>query len=206
MPGILLPCELLDDLTAVARRIVSDVDRWERLGELGDPGLEHPIDATAVGVLIGRRLLAASDLGDLGAGLFLQDIGKLALPRGLAEKEGPLAPDEEELTRQHPLLGLELLRDDRIGADVRAVVRSHHERWDGAGYPDELIGAETPLAARIAAVANAFCTDGIDQVRAGAGSAFDPTVAEALIEVGEPYPSRSSAAPTMVSASISWWR
>ena len=206
MSGILLPAELLDDLRAVARRIVSDVERWEQLGELGDSRLEHPIDATAVGVVVGRRLLAGSDLDELGAGLFLQDIGRLALPPALAFKEVALAPDEEELGRQHPLLGLELLRDDRIGADVRAVVRWHHERWDGMGYPDELIGAETPLAARIAAVANAFCADGLDAVRAGAGSAFDPTVAEALVEVAEPYPSRSSAAPTMVSASISWWR
>jgi HD-GYP domain-containing protein (c-di-GMP phosphodiesterase class II) len=206
MPGTLLPCELLDDLRAVARRIATEASRWDRLGELGSPGLEHPVDATATGVVLGCRLLSAHDLDDLGTGLFLQDIGLLALPRSLADPDEPLAPDQAELARQHPLLGLGFLRDDRIGAGVRAVVRSHHEHWDGSGYPDELIGAETPLVARVAAVANTFCTDGLDAVEAGAGSRFDPAVAEALLELAEPYPSRSSAAPTMVSASISWWR
>ena len=71
-------------------------------------------------------------------------------------KEGPLAPDEWELMMQHPLLGLEFLRDDSIPARAKSVVRSHHERWDGSGYPSGLVGDEIPLFARIAAVADVF--------------------------------------------------
>ena len=95
-------------------------------------------------------------LQELGTGLFLQDIGKLALPPSLVHKPGPLAPDEWELMMQHPLLGLEFLRDDTISAQAKSVVRSHHERWDGSGYPSGLVGEEISLFARIAAVADVF--------------------------------------------------
>ena len=205
MPGTLLPCELIEELVAAACRIAADVHA-QRHAPLPAGELEHPVDTSVVGLVVGRRLLPATELEQLAVGLFLQDVGRLALPAAFADKREPLAPDEEELARQHPLLGLGLLRDERIGAGVRAVVRSHHERWDGSGYPDGLIGAETPLLARIAAVAEGFCSSGLDAVRDGARTAYDPDVVEALAEVAEPYSSRSSAAPTMVSASISWWR
>jgi putative two-component system response regulator len=149
-----------------------------------------------LGLAIGRRLAPASSLRELGTGLFLQDIGKLALPPSLVHHPGPLAPDEWELMMQHTLLGLELLRDDTIAAPSKAVVRSHHERWDGSGYPDGLKGKEPPLFARIAAVADVFGAatserfhahglsrdEGIELIRAGSASAFDPAVVEAFLD------------------------
>jgi HD-GYP domain-containing protein (c-di-GMP phosphodiesterase class II) len=97
---------------------------------------------------------------------------------------------------QHPLLGLEFLRDDSVPARAKAVVRSHHERWDGSGYPSGLIGDEISLFARVAAVADVFDAvtseryharamqppEGVEVIRAGAGSAFDPAVVEAFLE------------------------
>jgi HD-GYP domain-containing protein (c-di-GMP phosphodiesterase class II) len=203
MPGILLPHEILTELTEVAARIVSEVVAHgdDMLAEnAAEPALylvEHSIEATVLGLSIGRRLVSQDALEELGTGLFLQDIGKLALPPSLVHHPGPLAPDEWELMMKHPLLGLEFLRDDSIPARARSVVRSHHERWDGSGYPSGLVGEEISPFARIAAVADVFGAvtserfharamprpDAIDLIRSGSGSAFDPTVVEAFLDV-----------------------
>jgi HD-GYP domain-containing protein (c-di-GMP phosphodiesterase class II) len=162
-----------------------------------DYNVEHSIDSTVIGLLVGRRLVPEEALEELGTGLFLQDIGKLALPPALVHKPGPLAPDEWDLMMQHPLLGLELLRDDFIPAGARSVIRSHHERWDGSGYPSGLVADETPLYSRIAAVADVFHAVtseryhaparprrwGIEMIRSGSGVDFDPRVVEAFLDV-----------------------
>lgn len=206
MPGTLLPHEILTELTGVAARIVDEVlackDGDALAGDSAGPALyivEHSIDATVLGLSIGRRLVRRDALEELGTGLFLQDIGKLALPAHLAHNPGPFAPDEWELMMRHPLLGLEFLRDDTISARAKCVVRSHHERWNGYGYPSGLAGEEIPLFARIAAVADVFGAvtrerfhakalprhEGIDLIRAGTCSAFDPAVVEAFLDVAE---------------------
>ena len=201
MPGTLLPHEILDELTDVAGRIVDEVLRHDTPPAENGAGpalylVEHSIDATAVGLSIARRLVPQDCLRELGTGLFLQDIGKLALPPSLVHNPGPLAPDEWELMMQHPLLGLEFLRDDAISATAKSVVRSHHERWDGSGYPSGLVGEETSIFPRIAAVADVFCAvtserfyaralprqEGIELIRSGAGDAFDPVVVEAFLD------------------------
>jgi HD-GYP domain-containing protein (c-di-GMP phosphodiesterase class II) len=202
MPGTLLPHETLDALTAVAGRIHDEVmrldDRDIAFGN-GMPAwayiVEHSIDATVAGLVIGRRLLDEPLLPDLAIGLFIQDIGKLALPERIVQKPGPLAPDEWELMMRHPLLGLEFLRDDSVSHAAKSVVRSHHERWDGSGYPGALIGDEISIFARIAAVADSFdavtseryharavpVAQGVEIIRAGSGTEFDPHVVDAFL-------------------------
>jgi HD-GYP domain-containing protein (c-di-GMP phosphodiesterase class II) len=204
MPGTLLPNEILTDLRYIAWRILAEVVERENGGLIPDTGsrasayiLDHPIDATVVGVLIGRRLLDDDALEELGTGLFLQDIGNLALPPALVQKEGPLAPDEWALMMQHPLLGLAFLHDDSISPAAKSVVRSHHERWNGCGYPSGLVGEEISLFARIAAVADVFDAvtsqryyapamdrrHAVELIRAGSGSDFDPVVVDAFVEL-----------------------
>jgi HD-GYP domain-containing protein (c-di-GMP phosphodiesterase class II) len=189
MPGNLLPQERLDELTSAARRIVAEVERLpEAPYDLAGPG-DHPIDATVVGLLVGRRLdVPGKALLQLGLGLFLQDIGMLALPPAIVHKHGPLDDAELELIRRHPQHGLDLLRNEDVGPHARAVIRSHHERWDGAGYPAGLAGVDTPLFARIAGLAEAFVATssrsaGVDALRAGAGRAFDPELVEVFEDV-----------------------
>jgi HD domain len=189
MPGNLLPHDCLDDLTAAARRIVAEVKGLpEAPYDLTGTG-DRPIDAAVIGLLVGRRLeLPDDELLQLGLGLFLQDVGKLALPPSIVAKPGPLDHDEQELMRRHPELGLDLLRDEDIGRDARTVIRFHHERWDGGGYPLGLVGEEIPLLARIAGLADAFVAarsqqEGVAALRAGAGTAFDPELVEVLAEV-----------------------
>jgi HD-GYP domain-containing protein (c-di-GMP phosphodiesterase class II) len=203
MPGTLLPNEILTDLRYIAWRILAEVADQGDGASIADHGsrasaynLDHPINATVVGVLIGRRLLDGDALEDLGTGLFLQDIGNLALPPGLVHKDGPLAHDEWALMMQHPLLGLAFLHDDSISPAAKSVVRSHHERWNGSGYPSGLAGDEIPLFARIAAVADVFDAvmsqrhhapamdrrHAVELIRAGSGSDFDPVVVEAFVD------------------------
>lgn len=127
-------------------------------------------------------------------GFLLHDIGKLAMPDSILLKPGPLLPSERELMEAHPVIGegmAERLLPD--GHGVR-VIRSHHERWDGAGYPDGTKGTETPVAARIFAVADALDAMTSDRPYRGAqpwmqalrtiaresGAQFDPSAVEAL--------------------------
>jgi HD-GYP domain-containing protein (c-di-GMP phosphodiesterase class II) len=189
MPGNLLPHERLDDLTSAAHRIVAEVERLpEAPYDLAGP-VDHPIDATVIGLLVGRRLeLPGEALSELGLGLFLQDIGKLALPPAIVEKDAPLDDAELELWRRHPQHGLDLLREEDAGAGARAVIRFHHERWDGTGYPYGLAGEEIPLFARIAALAYGFAATpsqpaGVDALRTGSGRAFDPALVELFEDV-----------------------
>lgn len=202
MPGTLLPHETLAELTEVAGRIVDEVTT--RATDTFIPHrsapwayiVEHSIGATVAGLQIGRRLLPPESLEDLGIGLFLQDIGMLALPDSVVQKPAGLAPDEWDLLMQHPLLGLQFLRDDTLSPAAKSVVRSHHERWNGSGYASGLAGEEISLFARIAAVADVFdavtseryhspalpVEEAVEIVRAGSGSSFDPRVVEAFLD------------------------
>jgi putative two-component system response regulator len=114
----------------------------ERLGEL----------AVRVAVLMGLDPVAVEHVR-LGA--LLHDVGKIGIPDRVLLKNGALTDEEQALMRTHPLIGDELLDPLDFLPDVRAIVRHHHERWDGAGYPDGLAGERIPLGARIVGVADA---------------------------------------------------
>jgi response regulator RpfG family c-di-GMP phosphodiesterase len=88
-------------------------------------------------------------------GAIVHDIGKIGIPDRVLIKHGPLTQDERALMETHPLIGDRLLEPLAMLSPVRDVVRHHHERWDGTGYPDGLAGDEIPLAARIVALADA---------------------------------------------------
>jgi HD-GYP domain-containing protein (c-di-GMP phosphodiesterase class II) len=95
-----------------------------------------------------------SDEPQIEFGFLLHDAGKVAVPDAILFKPGPLTPAERAIVEQHPLTGFEIVRNiDFLGA-ARDVIRSHHERWDGAGYPDGLVGTDIPLSARVFAVAD----------------------------------------------------
>ncbi len=139
------------------------------------------------------------ELDELNRAAELHDIGKAAVPDTILGKQGPLAEEEWEFVRRHTLIGERILLAAPALAPVAAIVRSSHERWDGTGYPDRLSGKATPLAARIVAVCDAFdaiTTDrpyapartreqAIEELRAHAGSQFDPDVVRAFLEALE---------------------
>jgi putative nucleotidyltransferase with HDIG domain len=102
---------------------------------------------------------ARMDLGDepqIEFGFLLHDIGKVAVPDAILFKPGPLTPEERAIMQQHPVTGSEIVRDIGFLGAARHVIRSHHERWDGRGYPDRLAGTGIPLSARVFAVADAL--------------------------------------------------
>ncbi len=89
-------------------------------------------------------------------GATVHDIGKLIIPSDVLNKPGKLAPDEWELIKRHPVAGVEMLVEMNFPGDVGPMVRSHHERWDGQGYPDGLSGDQIPRAARMLCIADVY--------------------------------------------------
>ncbi|ROR01921.1 HD domain-containing phosphohydrolase [Desulfosoma caldarium] len=87
---------------------------------------------------------------------YLHDIGKIGMPDEILNKPGALTREEYEVVKRHPVIGESIIKDLGLGAEERAIIRHHHERWDGLGYPDGLAGENIPLLARIVAVADAF--------------------------------------------------
>jgi diguanylate cyclase (GGDEF)-like protein len=123
----------------------------------------------------------------------LHDLGKLAVPREILHKEGPLSAAERHVLERHTEIGSRMVESIGLGTAAPWVLH-HHERWDGAGYPAGLHGEEIPLGARIIFVAGAFDSmtsdtvyraaltpaEALDEVHAAAGTQFDPTVVDAL--------------------------
>jgi HD-GYP domain-containing protein (c-di-GMP phosphodiesterase class II) len=138
-------------------------------------------------------------IAEIRNGAKLLDIGKVAIPDTILKKEGGLTGEELELVKQHPLVSYSICKKLMLPESVLLLVRNHHERLDGTGYPDHLQGGELPLAVRIIGVADAFdamrCArhhresmsieQAISQLLRDAGTKFDPMVIEALRELAE---------------------
>ncbi len=108
-------------------------------------------------VRLGRRLgLAADETEALHRGGYLHDIGKIAVPDAILFKAGPLNHDEWAIMRSHTWKGVEICRPLAALTRVLPIIRHHHERWDGSGYPDQLRGEEIPLLARILQVVDIY--------------------------------------------------
>lgn len=106
---------------------------------------------------LGRSLqLGSEDLQALHRGGFLHDIGMLTIPEAVLRKSGALEPEEYELIKSHPVVGDSLVSHLRSLQTVRPIIRHHHERFDGGGYPDGLRGDEIPLLAQITGLVDAF--------------------------------------------------
>ena len=118
---------------------------------------KHAERVTAYGLEIARALgISLSDTAEIEFGFLLHDIGKVAIPDAILYKPGALTDEERMLMAQHPVIGSEIVRGIEFLGTATEVVRSHHERWDGHGYPDGLAEEQIPLAARVFAVADVF--------------------------------------------------
>ncbi|HEY6389830.1 MAG TPA: diguanylate cyclase [Bryobacteraceae bacterium] len=144
---------------------------------------------------VGKELgLDEGQLEALRAGALLHDIGKLAVPEHIISKPGKLTREEFEKMKIHPVVGAEILERVRFPYPVTPIVRSHHEKWNGSGYPDGLKGEEIPIGARILAAVD--CLDALasdrqyrralpldesmQKVLSESGISFDPQVVEVL--------------------------
>jgi putative nucleotidyltransferase with HDIG domain len=159
---------------------------------------KHAERVAAYGMEIARVLDAPfSDDPEVEFGFLLHDVGKVAVPDSILWKPEPLTPEERTLMERHPLVGWEILREIDFLGEAKLVVRHHHERWDGAGYPDGLAGDVIPLAARVFAVADVL--DALTTIRPyrppsplevaremitdSSGSQFDPEVVDAFTQI-----------------------
>ena len=141
----------------------------------------------AIAEVYGMRL---SDQPEIEFGFLLHDVGKVAVPDAILFKPGPLTETERLVMQQHPVTGSKIVREIEFLGAAREVIRSHHERWDGTGYPDGLAGGEIPVSARVFAVADTLdalttrrpyreastITEARAVIDAGSGSHFDPQV------------------------------
>ena len=168
----------------------------------------HCVRLAAWAMGFGERLgLGEEELKALRLGGFLHDLGKIAVPDNVLLKAGPLSADERRLMEEHPAAGDRLVVPMRTLGLVRPIIRHHHERWDGRGYPDRLGGEEVPLLARLMAIVDvydALCTQrpykspfdeevALKSLREGARTGqFDPDLVRVFLELRQPSTDRPS--------------
>ncbi|HZN42406.1 MAG TPA: HD-GYP domain-containing protein [Actinomycetota bacterium] len=164
--------------------------------EAKDPTTRGHLDRTAhYGIALARLVdPALAERREVSYGFFLHDIGKVGIPESILCKAGPLTELEWIVMRSHPDQGARIVAPIPFMGEAVEIVRSHHERWDGGGYPRGLRGEEIPLAARIFAIADSFdamtsdrpyraamsTEAAVAEIRAGSGTQFDPRCVEAF--------------------------
>jgi ribonuclease P protein subunit RPR2 len=158
---------------------------------------KHAERVAAYGLALARACGMRVDEPQIEFGFLLHDIGKVAISDAILHKPGTLTAPELNVMRQHPVIGDEIVSGIEFLSEARHVVRSHHERWDGRGYPDRLVGDEIPLAARVFAVADTFDALTSDRpyraaasfasarevIAQAAGTQFDPDVASVFLSI-----------------------
>lgn len=169
--------------------------------EAKDPYIrEHLRAVSRLALRIGHELsLPAEQMEALTTGALLHDVGKIGVPDVILQKSGRLTEEEYTVIKRHPALGVEIITPVKELAPALPVVRHHHERFDGRGYPDGLSGEDIPLIARIVAVADAFDSMirarpygygisrkvALEEIEDNSGTQFDPRIVRALLEVIE---------------------
>ncbi len=140
------------------QRFLEIAKQWGDSIEGADPDTQGHCERVAdlACALAQRAGIDSRDMFWFRLGALLHDVGKIIVPAEVLNKPGALTPDEWTLMKRHPEAGLELVAAIDFPGDVRAMIRSHHERWDGMGYPDGLVGDSTPLTARILCIADVY--------------------------------------------------
>jgi ribonuclease P protein subunit RPR2 len=160
---------------------------------------KHAERVTAYGMELAQTIGLPLTDPEVEFGFLLHDIGKVAIPDAILHKPGPLTDKERALMAQHPVIGAEMICEIGFLAGALVVVRSHHEQWNGKGYPDGLAGEDIPLAARVFAVADvldALTSDrpyrpaspiavAREMIVEESGTHFDPRVIEAFGEIAD---------------------
>jgi diguanylate cyclase (GGDEF)-like protein/putative nucleotidyltransferase with HDIG domain len=158
----------------------------------------HSDSVTRYSLALAKKLgLSESELENLKAAALLHDIGKIGTPDSILRKPGPLKIDEWQIIEDHPRIGSEILEKVQQLSSIVPAVRHHHERYDGLGYPNGLVGRNIPLIARIIALADSYDAmtsdrtyrralspeEALEEMRRCAGTQFDPELVEIFIEI-----------------------
>ena len=163
----------------------------------------HSERVAKIAVQVARELgISEADAEDLWFGSILHDVGKIGIPESIVKSRKPLSDSEYKIIQAHPLKGLEILQHIPFIREHMYLIRNHHERWDGTGYPDGLRGDEIPLGAQIVAVADVFDAmrssrpyrkglpprQAAREIRKGIGTQFSGSVVNAFLSVFERDP------------------
>jgi putative nucleotidyltransferase with HDIG domain len=158
----------------------------------------HSTRVTEFSMKIAAKMgFSEKELGDLELAALLHDVGKIAVPESILNKPGKLTKEEFELIKEHPVRGEAILSPVIELKEIARIVRSHHERYDGTGYPDRLKGREIPLSARIMTIADTYDSItserpyrkaashryAVKEIIACSGTQFDPEVVENFLEI-----------------------
>ncbi len=158
----------------------------------------HSDRVSEYSVLIGQKLgLSDEDINRLRIGGLFHDVGKIGVPDSILQKDDKLSDDEYSEIKNHPTIGAHILSTASIFQDIIPIVKHHHERYDGRGYPSQLKGEDIPYLARIAAVADAFDAMTskrvyrnslpidivISEIEKNKGTQFDPQIADAFLDI-----------------------
>lgn len=184
------------------------LEGWSKALELrGREVMGHSQRVVEFTLYLAREVnITGAQVENLRRGALLHDIGKLAIPDEILFKPGPLTADEWKVMRQHPAYALQMLQDIPYLAPALDIPASHHEWWDGSGYPRGLKGEEIPIAARIFAVADAWDSMRSDrhyrqaisaaaarlEIQQGSGTQFDPQIVKLFLRLVPP-PSQQDA-------------
>jgi diguanylate cyclase (GGDEF)-like protein len=164
-----------------------------------DSAASDPVHrAQTIAVALAEKMgLGGAELQAIRVAGLTYDVGKLAVPDTILWKAGPLTPEEFERVKTHVEIGVSILEPVQFPWPVVEAVRTHHERWDGKGYPSGLKGEEIPMGGRIVAIADVYDAltsrrpyrqamtgeEALEVIRAGSGTQFDPLLVEALVEI-----------------------
>jgi HD-GYP domain-containing protein (c-di-GMP phosphodiesterase class II) len=196
--------ELVQDITESVMRNGSAIISLARLKTADNYTYMHSVAVCALMVSLGRQLnLSAAQISDAGFAGLVHDIGKALVPMEVLNKPGRLTDDEFELVKSHPRQGWQLLKDSGVGNPVALdVCLHHHERMDGAGYPDQLAGDQISLMARMGAVCDVYDAitsarpykagwdpaESLSRMAKWTGGHFDPRVFQAFVRSLGIYP------------------
>lgn len=188
VPGSIVPASGNDGFAALVTELVGQVDA-------ADPTQAgHSVRVAALATMLGSAIgMAESELRSLRVAALLHDVGKIAVPADILRKSSTLTVSEASTVRRHTVYGGAILRRIPVLAFAASTARWHHERWDGLGYPDGLVGHAIPLPARIVAVADALdamtsvrpyraaiaMDAAFEELEAHAGAQFDPLIVSA---------------------------
>jgi diguanylate cyclase (GGDEF)-like protein len=196
-----LAIESAEHYLSLERTFVSTVAALANALEAKDDyTASHARWITDMAMLVGQELGFDRDaMKRLELGALFHDIGKIGIPSEILQKPGPLTDEEFEIVKEHPELGERILAPIERLEDVRPIVRSCHERWDGLGYPDGKSGTDIPVEARVVLVCDAFhamVTDrpyrgalpheeAVRRLKEASGTQFDPTAVDAFVRLYE---------------------
>jgi len=157
----------------------------------------HSLRARELAVALAERVgFTEKQIESLAKGALLHDIGKISIPDSILLKPGPLLPEEWEIMKRHPDIGYQILSTGFHMKEVAELVRSHHEHYDGAGYPLGLKGKDIPIAARVFSLVDAYeamtsqrayraampVEEAISRIKKGSGTQFDPKIVDVMLK------------------------